>query len=567
MTKITLPCTRCVGTQPERAHWGAMRYRNIVRTAAWRAWLGVLLLGVAAAAHAGTARWLQLTTPQYTVISRLDERQTRAWAAEFDLFIESVTRLLGFEATTLPPLTVVLFDDDRAFDAYRPPKPSGAVAHNVLGYFYRRETWGAIGLAAGKADRATRETIFHEGVHWITSADPAQQPVWFQEGLAELFSTFAVEGPQVTWGKPLVSHVELLRQHGLMPLREFLSQRTSLFEGDTHTGVYYAQAWALTHMLLLGGERGRAQLASFLSAWRTRPLDQAFDAAFGQDYATVQKTLRDYLDNPRMKHGTSPRPAVQRRHVVAPASESAVELALGRLALGSADTRLAVTHAARLAQLAPRDAATHELRTYIAQRDDDIDAAIEGAQAAVAAGSRDAEMHLVTAAATIASTPDEQRARADRIAHALRLNPRSLGGYSLLIDALSELDSPVAQDVELLESGVRMHPQAGFLQIGLAEVLYRLGRRPDATRLLDGALASASRLEAEQLDYARSLQSRWRFEEISERLDPLIAAGRYAEADQLLASVSTEDHAMNQLLSRLREFLQTLMSVAALPEG
>jgi hypothetical protein len=344
-----------------------------------------------------------------------------------------------------------------------------------------------------------------------------------------------------------------------MPMREFLAQNSSLFESDEHTGVYYAQAWALTHLLLLGGVEGRReQLAAYLRALVTQSPDEAFQSAFGGDYDALQKALRDYVAQPRLHFGLTPRQTVERQYVLGPASPVAVETALGRLALASADTQLAHRHAARLAQLAPDVAGTHELVAYIGQRDDDTGAALDAARAAVAAGSRDAEMYLVSGAGTLPVDATAARQRVGLIETAINLNRRSLGAYSLLIDALSAV-TPTDEDVKFLALGGRVHPQEGFLQVGLAEQLWRQGKRAPAREALASALALVGRQESPQADYARTLGASWRVSELGEQLDPLIAAGRYADADRLLAGVTAEDLLTREYIARMREFLQVVL--------
>ena len=50
-------------------------------------------------------------------------------------------------------------------------------------------------LLAAATDAETRQTIYHEAVHWFTTASDTPQPLWFAEGLAEVLSTFEVVDP------------------------------------------------------------------------------------------------------------------------------------------------------------------------------------------------------------------------------------------------------------------------------------------------------------------------------------------------------------------------------------
>ena len=76
----------------------------------------------------------------------------------------------------------------------------------MAGYFARQETWAVIGMAERLDDVETRQTIFHEGVHWVVSVYPRYLPLCLNEGLAEVFSTFEIEKGKPRWGKPICRH-------------------------------------------------------------------------------------------------------------------------------------------------------------------------------------------------------------------------------------------------------------------------------------------------------------------------------------------------------------------------
>ena len=48
-------------------------------------------------------------------------------------------------------------------------------------------------------------------------------PLWLNEGLAELYSTFESEDGKVAIGKPIERHVYWLRDQPLIPLRELFA--------------------------------------------------------------------------------------------------------------------------------------------------------------------------------------------------------------------------------------------------------------------------------------------------------------------------------------------------------
>jgi hypothetical protein len=359
-----------------------------------------LMFVLAAGSAAAGDDWRQLQTPRYTIVSQLTDSQTRAWAGEFDEFIESVSGLLRVSPDLLPPLTVVLFAGDKQFDPYRPTRPNGRKASEVAGVFQRTATWSTIGLGSrgGAGNEETRRLVFHEALHWLLGGDTGPKPRWYHEGLAELFSTFQTKSGKVQWGHPIQGHLIYLQARGLMPLREFMAQRTSIFDRDEHSGQYYAQSWALVHFLLMGNRpERREQLLRFLAAYRTQSVEDAFAQSFGGDYEGLEKDLEAYVTQTRLFNYTvnDGHAATGATYAVVSAPPAFVQQSLGRVALGAADESLAKRHAARALELDPNGTGTHELRAYVARRDDDAPAALSAARAAIATGTRDAEMFVV----------------------------------------------------------------------------------------------------------------------------------------------------------------------------
>jgi hypothetical protein len=280
-----------------------------------------LLASVAGAAE----EWRRLETPSYTVMSQLDERDTRAWAAEFDLFVDSLTGVLGLRRATLPPLTVMLFADKDDLERVRPASLSAAC---LAGRMQVR----VLGFTGDMQDAAARHAVFHAGVHWVTSASSVPQPRWFEEGVAELFSTFGVKGGIVHWGDPIGDHAALLRSQGLMPIRELLASTDGQHESQGDPGQYFAQSWALAHLLLLGGRPGQhEQLQSYLKAFRSGSEVEAFSTGFAGDYAGLEQSLHEYLEQPRLARGLRPREVIERKYIVTRASPIAVETALAQM--------------------------------------------------------------------------------------------------------------------------------------------------------------------------------------------------------------------------------------------
>lgn len=282
----------------------------------WLAIAGaVLCVGGGASVQAGED-WRSLETPDYSVLSQLSDRETRAWAAEFDVFIDSFKGVIGSRREDQPPLTVVLFA----------PQAGDGSACAV-----RHGTWGLSGLRHQGDDGAARRDALREGVRWLTGTADGK-PRWLETGLAEVFSSFAVRAANVRWGEAMPDHLALLRERGLVPLEAFLDHPEAVIARDGDTRRYTAQAWALTHVLFFGGEPARRER---FAAWlRHRGLqggDAGFRAAFRPDFEAVQRDLASYLADAPAGSGITPRGMVERKYVMSAASRLQVDTALGLL--------------------------------------------------------------------------------------------------------------------------------------------------------------------------------------------------------------------------------------------
>src|ERR1043165_716585 len=135
--------------------------------------------------------------------------------------------------------------------------------------------------------------IFHEFTHLLVNNTFSDAPVWFNEGLAEYYSTFSITDDQkVVLGKPIGSHVFLLRQNKILPLKTLFAvdQRSPYYNERDKQSIFYAQSWALMHYLIVGKEGRAEKLGKFLQLMGPNmPVEQAFQQAFGVPFEPGEK--------------------------------------------------------------------------------------------------------------------------------------------------------------------------------------------------------------------------------------------------------------------------------------
>jgi len=78
-------------------------------------------------------------------------------------------------------------------------------------------------------------------------------PIWLNEGLADLYSSLEPRGDQTMVGRPLEGHLQVLAQQKWLDLNLLTSvqQNSPYYNERDKMAIFYAQSWALTHMLAL----------------------------------------------------------------------------------------------------------------------------------------------------------------------------------------------------------------------------------------------------------------------------------------------------------------------------
>jgi predicted nucleic acid-binding protein len=238
------------------------------------------------AAPAGAAEWVRVETPNFIVYGEPGERRVREIADEFERFRDALARVIpGAGTPAAVPTVVVVFGSARSFEPYRPRFNGKPI--KLGGYFFASDDMNIVALVDADRDESLR-TIFHEYVHLVIDNVSQGMPLWLNEGLAEYYSTFQVEdsGRRALVGRAIPSHLQLLNERRLLTIPELLAVDSSSLadnEGERQS-LFYAQSWALVHMLVSGATNGSsllsqyAQLASdgmpSLDAWQQTFKDQ-----------------------------------------------------------------------------------------------------------------------------------------------------------------------------------------------------------------------------------------------------------------------------------------------------
>lgn len=454
----------------------------------------------------------------FTVVSDLEERDVREWAEEFENFLVALHRLLPLNRRLLPPLTAVVFKRSGGFAPYRLRTESGLVGGNS-GIFINSSTWSVIGMPGVRGAATDHSTTYHEAVHWFMSADPTRYPLWFSEGIAELFSTFEVDDGQSKWARPIADHLDYLGFAGLQPMAEFLdvSQDQAMHVNAT----YYSQAWLFVHYLTFGRPDGPGLLSRFLIASREQPPLDAFRATFEIEPAEMDDLLRDYLQQDRFNTGGNPAEAGgAREFTVLPAPPETVEISLARLALGTRNFELFETHVANARAIAPDRPEPYDLMAswYAQTERSDFEPLLDEAIARDSIDARTWELKAIARVRDLrtnvplfssgALAPADAREIANYLNRSIGLRPLNQSAFRLLADVLYSVDAAVESDAEMLEIGSIVYPREAAIPLGRAAVALRSGDASEALRLVELALSGDFALAGQERNAAEALRRR-----------------------------------------------------------
>ncbi len=248
-------------------------------------------------------RWRTAEAGGFTIYSNASEGEIVRLEANLQHMRDALGSIFQINTRSPRPIRVFLFDDTKSFAPFR-DSLMGRKAKMVAGAFLHGRDAEYILLDA-QHHEASENIAYHELTHLFIESTTPDVPLWFNEGLAVFLSTFEVVGTKVKIGRPDLANIQLLREHGRMPLGRLLSVTPDAKEytEEGHAGVFYAESWAFVHYLLMGAPQRKGQLTAYLAAVKQgHSPEEAFRSAFQCDFATLENELGSYLQREGLQY-------------------------------------------------------------------------------------------------------------------------------------------------------------------------------------------------------------------------------------------------------------------------
>jgi Tfp pilus assembly protein PilF len=231
--------------------------------------------------------WVEVRSPNFTVIGNAGEKETRKIAGQFEQIREVFQNAFPKMRVDLgKPVIILAVKNEDSMKELLPAfwEVKGHV--HPLGWYQPAEEKHFVVVRTDTEGENPYEVAYHEYTHALMNINIRDMPLWLSEGVAEFFGNSVIHDSYVEIGKIAPYHLQILQQNRLIPMLVLFQAGHSspYYNENNRASVFYAESWAIVHYLQLDPEsRKRNLLHDFLVA----------SQASGNYVDAAQKTFGD----------------------------------------------------------------------------------------------------------------------------------------------------------------------------------------------------------------------------------------------------------------------------------
>ena len=338
-------------------------------------------------ASAAQDQWLHLTTPHFEMYTDGGEKRAREVILYFEQVRSFFVQAAPVRGVTQFPVRIIAFKNPKQYEPYR--------INSFAAAFYTKGRYRDY-IVLGDLETEHLPIAIHEYMHLVVQNSGIKLPVWMNEGWADVYSTLKPMGKKSMVGDLIPGRVQVLLQQKWMSFEALTSvgHDSPAYNEKDRASMFYAESWALAHMLYLSPDYSRSFDKFLLALHSGLATGAACEKAFGKPGAQVFADLQQYLRSSRL-YG-----AVFEVKLSKSEEEAAVEQATPfDTALMSADLFAAINKNDRakagyeaLAAQAPDRPEIPQSLGYLAWQKHDLEQARTQFAKAFAAGSKDPQL-------------------------------------------------------------------------------------------------------------------------------------------------------------------------------
>ncbi len=249
----------------------------------------VLASALTASSGLAAEQWLKLTSSHFELYTTAGEKKGR----EAILFFEQVRDFFGkargnAKPVTTAPVRIIAFRSDKEYKPYRISESADAFYLDGYDRDY---------IVMRNISEESYPVAVHEFTHLLIKRAGIEVPIWFNEGLADVYSSLKPMGKKVLIGSLIPGRIYPLQQNKWIPFDALtaVDAKSPYYNEKVRAGIFYAESWALVHMLFLS-DQYRAQFNKLLVALASGlPASAAFWQTYAKTLGQVQQDLEQYM--------------------------------------------------------------------------------------------------------------------------------------------------------------------------------------------------------------------------------------------------------------------------------
>lgn len=356
---------------------------------------GLLLVLLATTANAAT--WTRVATPHFELYTTENEKAARAGILHFEqvrnFFLQaSPIKASAVQPGNEAPARLIAFSGRDQFVNYTPNTRAAA--------YYTPNSRHDYIVMTDLSPESNRFAV-HEYMHLIVRHSGLRIPLWLNEGWAEVYSSLRTVKDGVAVGDLLPDRMKALEATPWLDFQTLtaVDGKSPIYNEGDRTGLFYAQSWALTHMLFLAPDY-KANFGRFVMALhRGATTEDAFRQAYNKSGDQVFSDLHKYFDRRKLFGAVFQvqLPKTDAEPQSAPVSDFASALMLGDLQAALHHPDQANAEYAKAIKESPDNADLMLSLGYLAAEQRDLALARRYFTRAWDAGSKDPQMCLALA--------------------------------------------------------------------------------------------------------------------------------------------------------------------------
>src|ERR1700676_5371056 len=258
---------------------------------------------------------LEIHSAHYTVITDAGDKKGREVALRFEQMRAVFAALLMKERLNQAvPLTILAFKNDKTYFQSAPLRRGQPIG--AAGFFVPGEDHNFIVL--NLFEEESWRAVAHDFTHLLLNYNYPPAQGWFDEGVAEYFSSIRLDDKQVEIGgdpemqstytedllqnqrevrNPPKSLTELLSGQAWLTLPDLLTMKhdTSSYTESTHNTLFYAQSWMVVHYLL--HEKKLPETGTYFDLVENQhvSVEDAIQKAYGVNALQFDQAVKDYF--------------------------------------------------------------------------------------------------------------------------------------------------------------------------------------------------------------------------------------------------------------------------------